>query len=295
MVGWAFGNPFSPIVASGVGTELLGSARGGTNVCLDATQSMNCLVRRLVWITFLFAFGGPQMAGAQPDDLDNRFSAANDAYVQGQYGQAVEAYHDVLRTGYESEALLYNLGNAYARLEQWGQAIRYYEKARRLRPDDSRITHNLQQVRREAGIPSGRGSEACPYRIASVVEGWSPLALYIAGWLFLLSGPAAMVLWKRRDISAVYSHPLVWGCITVGVIAIALALGTSYLQSRSQYAVVVADEVPYRVAPDQEATADSTLPEGTMLRVTRRDGQWREVCVPEGSKGWVSAEAVGEI
>lgn len=253
------------------------------------------LLIRIVWAAFLSLAIGTQNVGAQPDSLDQRFTAANEAYAQGQYGRSVEAYHDVLRSGYESGALFYNLGNAYARLDQWGQAIRYYEKARRLRPADSRVQHNLKQVRRQAGIESERAAEGFRDGVGAVIHDWSPTAIFILGWLLLVGGLARGLFWVRSETGTQFQHPLAWGPIGTGLLAVGIALGTSYVQSMSEDAVVVADKAPVRVAPNPEATADTTLREGTMLRVTSRRDQWHEVRLSEDSKGWVPARAVGDI
>lgn len=236
-----------------------------------------------------------QVVEAQPEGVTGHFSAANDAYAQGQYGRAVEAYHDILQMGYESGALFYNLGNAYARLDQWGQAIRYYEKARQLRPDDSRILHNLEQVRRKAGLSSKRNPERFEYGFGAIVKGWSPLTIFVGGWLLFLTGLSLLVIWMRPEGTMVYHHPWVWGPITAGLLGITLAISISYVQSTTQYAVMVADEVPLRAAPEQGAAADSTLPEGAILQLKHRHGRWQAVELSEGTGGWVSVEAVGEI
>lgn len=256
---------------------------------------MRSLLVRIMWAAFLFVSIGIQDAGAQPDSLDQRFTAANEAYAQGQYGRAVEGYHEVLRSGYENAALFYNLGNAYARLDQWGQAIRYYEKARRLRPGDSRVQHNLKQVRRQANIEPERPPDRVWDGIGAVIHNWSPTALFVGGWLFLIGGLAVGVFRVRSETGVQFRHPLVWGPIGAGLLAIGIAIGTSYVQARSQHTVVVADKVPLRAAPDREAASDTTLSEGMILRVTSRQAEWHEVRLSEGATGWVPARAVGDI
>ena len=124
-------------------------------------------------------------AAAQPDRLDRSFERATAAYRQGQYARAVERYRGILDSGYASGALYYNLGNAYVRLDRLGPAIRYYEKARRLWPDDPRLRHNLEQARRRAGVYPERLGQGPPQTLADLVRGGSPLALFgVGGLLF---------------------------------------------------------------------------------------------------------------
>jgi tetratricopeptide (TPR) repeat protein len=231
-------------------------------------------------------------AAAQPDSLDRRFEAATAAYVQGQYDRAVGEYRALLDEGYASGALYYNLGNAYVRLDQLGQAIRYYEKARRLRPGDPRLAHNLEQARRRAGVYP---SVLPPRGLQALVQGWSPFALFLAGGLLLGSGLAVAVVWATPHRPVPWRHPLVWGPGAAGLLLVLVALGTSYVQARAQQAVVVAPQAPLHAAPTPTAASDTTLPEGTMLDVRDQRAQWTRVRLADGTVGWVPARALGAI
>ena len=250
---------------------------------------MRCL---LLLLGGLLLWAGP--AAAQPDRLEARFTTATEAYEQGRYTRAAEMYEGLLDSGYASTRLYYNLGNAYVRTERLGEAIRYYEKARRLRPDDPRIQHNLEQARRRAGVyperlgPSVRG-------LAALVQGWSPLALLMGGVLLLSSGLVVAVVWTRPDRPSRWGHPLVWGPVTAGLMAAAAALSTSYLQSKTQHAVVVTRAASLHRTPTAEAPSDTTLPEGALLEVRQETPQWHEVRLADGTTGWVPARTLGGI
>jgi tetratricopeptide (TPR) repeat protein len=246
------------------------------------------------WILLLLGgialLGGP--AAAQPDSVSARFSAANAAYEQGQHTRAVEAYRQILDTGRASAALYYNLGNAYVRLGRLGQAIRYYEKARTLRPTDPRVEHNLEQARRTAGVYPGR---LPPQGLAGLVQDWPPLILFAAGWLALGGAGVLAVRWTRPDGPSVPRHPLVWGGVAGGLLLVGVALGTAYVQSTQPRAVVVAEQAPLRTDPTPTAASDTTLPEGTLLGVEGEQAQWTEVRLANSTVGWVSARALGDV
>lgn len=234
-------------------------------------------------------------AGAQSDNgLTRRFATANAAYAQERYTQAVEMYEDLLDTGYTNRALYYNLGNAYARLNRLGAAIRYYEKAKRLRPNDPRIAHNLEQVRRRAEVYPERLRQKTG-GVQDLVQGWSPMALFVAGGLLLCSGAAVGIVWTRPHRPNGGRHPLVWGLAVAGLLLVAGAMGTSYLQSLDQYAVVVTPEAVLRERPRAEASSDTTLTEGTLLEVRSRTGRWYEVQRTDDVTGWLLTRALGNI
>src|SRR5687767_11475296 len=66
-------------------------------------------------------------------------------YKKGQYQEAAVAYEKLLAAG-ESAALLYNIGNCYYKLNNWGKAILYYEKALVHAPTDADILFNLRMA-----------------------------------------------------------------------------------------------------------------------------------------------------
>lgn len=248
------------------------------------------------WLFLLIGIGTfPLGVGAQPDRLDRAFEQGTAAYRQGQYDRAVAHYRTVLDAGYASAALYYNLGNAYARLDRPGPAIRYYEKARRLRPDDPRLRHNLEQVRRRAGVYPNRLGQGPSRILGTLVQGWSPLILFGTGLLLLGGGLVAAVRSARPNRSVPWCHPRVWGLLAGGLFLVAGALGTSYVQSLDRRAVVVASEAPVRAAPNSEARPDTTLPEGAMVEMQDRRDQWQKVRLADGTTGWVPSRALGEV
>jgi len=231
-------------------------------------------------------------AAAQPDRLRHRFEAANEAYAEGRYEQAVEAYRAVLDAGYASGALYHNLGNAYARLDRVGPAVWAYERARRLRPADPRLRHNLEHVRREAGL----SVQGVPARgLAAVVAGWSPLFLFLMGLLGLSAGGVGGVFGEawRRHLGGPSWVP--WGLVGTGLLLVVVALGASYVQAHDQRAVVVTGDASLRGAPNATAPPDTTLSEGAMVEIRARRTEWIQVRLGNRTEGWVSAQALEEV
>lgn len=68
---------------------------------------------------------------------------ADSLYKSGDFADAVVIYEDVLKTEGASSDLLYNIGNAYARGGDYGQATLYYLRALRLNPDNLEAQNNL--------------------------------------------------------------------------------------------------------------------------------------------------------
>jgi tetratricopeptide (TPR) repeat protein len=248
------------------------------------------------WLLLLLGsaalLAGP--AAAQPDRLTRRFETATEAYRQGQYTRAVEMYEGLLDTGYGSAALYYNLGNAYVRVDRLGPAIRYYEKARRLRPDDPRIRHNLEQARRRAGVYPERLRRR-PRGLVGIVAGGSPFAMFVGGLLLLIGGLAVGVAWSRPGRPTAWRRPLVWGPVGAGLLLAVAAFGVSYAQTLDRRAVVVTAQARLHRTPSADAPADTTLPEGALLEVGPRADRWRAVRLADGTTGWLPLRALGDV
>ncbi|MDR2907953.1 MAG: tetratricopeptide repeat protein, partial [Bacteroidales bacterium] len=71
------------------------------------------------------------------------FEQGNDFYAAENYKQAAASYLTVVKSGFVSPELYYNLGNSYFRLGDYPHAILYYEKAKRLSPKDPDLLMNL--------------------------------------------------------------------------------------------------------------------------------------------------------
>jgi hypothetical protein len=231
-------------------------------------------------------------ARAQPASVSQRFEAAREAYTQARYSAAVEEYRAILDSGYASVALYHNLGNAYARLDRTGPAVWAYERGRRLQPEDPRLQHNLEHVRRRAELPR-RGPP--PDGLAALVARWSPVVPFGIGVLALCGGGLGAGVWAGPGRSIAWRTPMAWGAMAMGGVLVVVALGTSYVQAQERRAVVMDAAVPLRASPTDTAAADTTLHSGTMVvPQTERDG-WAHVRLGDRTEGWVAVRALKDV
>ena len=77
-------------------------------------------------------------------DSHKLFHEANDLFINKKYKKSIELFEKIIDSGQENSAVFYNLGNAYYRLGDIGQAIWAYRNANRFSPRDKDITHNLK-------------------------------------------------------------------------------------------------------------------------------------------------------
>lgn len=71
---------------------------------------------------------------------------ADSAYTRGEYAEAITGYKNIGETQGWSSALYYDLGNAYARGGDYGNAMVNYLRALRLDPANARAKANIQYI-----------------------------------------------------------------------------------------------------------------------------------------------------
>ena len=82
--------------------------------------------------------------GLKAQVLQNQeFTKANFYYNESKYDTALVIYEGILKDGFVSAPLLYNIGNTYFKMRNYPMAILNYEKALKLDPTDDDIRQNL--------------------------------------------------------------------------------------------------------------------------------------------------------
>lgn len=88
-------------------------------------------MKNILYISILFI----SLSGFSQNN-DVLFSKATENYNSGKFQEAVENYMSILKSGFESSALYYNLANAHYKLNHVPESIYYYEKALKLNPEN---------------------------------------------------------------------------------------------------------------------------------------------------------------
>jgi len=72
--------------------------------------------------------------------------AADSAYARGDYAEAVAIYKDISASLGVSSSLCHNMGNAYAKGGDYGNALACYIRALRLDPSNSEARYNMKYI-----------------------------------------------------------------------------------------------------------------------------------------------------
>jgi len=182
-------------------------------------------------------------------------------------------------------AALRNLGNAAFRLRRPLEAAARYTAALRLAPRDETLWHNLEFVRREAGLePADRGDlTATARRLAS---SWT-LPECERALLALLTTLALVLAWEALRGGAL---PRACAWVVLSLLAIVAVPWTWQLRhaQRDTLFVVQPEGAPLLSEPRADAALVARLsPASEVERTDALTGWWR-IRTAEGATGWIA-------
>ncbi|MBT8234791.1 MAG: tetratricopeptide repeat protein [Bacteroidia bacterium] len=212
------------------------------------------------------------------------------AYNDGKYSEAIGYYEDVIKSGVHSEAVYFNLGNCYYKLNQTAPSIYYYEKALLLDPDDAEIENNLafakQMILDSIEELPQTGLARLSQNISNVMtyEQWgmgSIIFIFLAVFSFILYYFLSYSNYKRVAlISSMVS-------VLLGILFFAFAYSGQQSYFSDQPAIVFAEEITVRSEPNRRSEPVFELHEGTKVQVLDQLEDWHKIQLVNGQEGWL--------
>jgi len=231
------------------------------------------------------------------DTPEQLFDRGNDAYENGEYEAAAEAYRSVLRYRVRDPIVEYNLGNAEFRLGNLGRSILHYERARRMDPTDPDIRVNLEHARSFCFDRVEPSRNAAPVRWLLVAQdrlgpdrqAWLALVLFWIAAAIVAAGLVRPAGWSA-------AHGWILSLVLVALLAGASSWYATHQRLEGQrLAVVMSDIVEVLAGPGHNNPALFTVHEGLTLEVRAEREEWLQVGLPNGLNGWVVREAVEPV
>jgi hypothetical protein len=236
-----------------------------------------------------------RLCGQTPEQ---RFEQGNEAYQQGKIPEAVEIYESILRNGYVSGPLYYNLGNAYYRAGNIPRAILNYERALRFMPGDDDLHHNLQL----ANLMITDKIEPTPrlflwdyfdaVKNAFTLEAVTWLSY--AGFVLVVGCICFIILGRTYFIRKL----ALWGSVASAVIFIGF-LTLFFVKmndvNRTNEAVVTASIVTVKNSPDEKSSDAFVLHGGVKVQIVDQLSSWVKVRLADGKVGWMESKETERI
>jgi uncharacterized protein YgiM (DUF1202 family) len=257
---------------------------------------MNTLIRFAALFCLLAAAAG----AASPEALaraNQAFRQANAAYEKNDYVQAADLYRRAIDEGVADARLYYNYANCMFRQNQPGMAILYYEKARKLDPDDPDIAYNLRfvnaQIQDKIPVPEENFlTRALAYAHASISinEG-----LWIELGLFIFLGLAAIIcLYAGSALRSALAVLMVVAGLGMAALGSSLAVKIKD-QETLRYAIVLKPSIEMYSGPGENFQVLTQVHEGTKFEIVETRGDWVSVKLANGKGGFVRLTDLGKV
>lgn len=249
-------------------------------------------MKKLSIITVLFTLIGFKLFS---NDL---LKKAENAYDTKKYKVAIEAYEELIKQGFTSYQLYFNLGNAYYRNNNLGKAIYNYELARKLEPNDEDVRINL-------GMASAKTIDKIDAKenffITAVKSNiLSSFTTTTWAWLSILSITLSALLFFpfiHSTVLTVKRISFMFSMVFLIAFFITYLLGFSALRDRyeNKFAIILNPEIKVLNEPTATGKSKFTLHEGTKIRVIESNSDWMLIKLDNGNEGWVKLSEIGVI
>ncbi len=253
---------------------------------------MNSKKRYILIFLFITLF----VSVAVPQDTNkDKFYQGVTYFTAGSYKEALKAWTEIYNTGYRSANLDYNIGNAYFKLNNIPSAILFYERAYLLKPADENINYNLQIARtlnvdRFQEIPELFFVKW--YNFVSLflsTNSWAKVSI-TSFILFLLV--LSLYIYSPRHRYKVIGFWLAIFLIVLSLTSLAFTSRNKSLLYDSHKAIISSPVVSGKSSPDKSGNDLFVLHEGTKVTIEDEVGEWFEIRLSDGNKGWVPLNSI---
>ena len=251
-------------------------------------------IQKHILFFLLLVVAAPVMA-VNPDSL---MVKANRFYDHQQYDSAVNTYQKVLKMGLVSPKLYFNLGDAYFRLKDMPSAILYFEKAKKLDPNNEDIRYNLDLA--NTMIPDK--IEKVPrmflkrwwnyfYELFDA-NTWAVLSLVFFAVFVLFVG--IFILSQGRGIRKISFFAGLF-MFLVSLAAFGLASQKAYYLRHHTEAIIFTPTITAKSSPTPNAVDLFVIHQGTKVRLLDQVEGWEKIRLQNGSIGWLPKDSMREI
>ena len=231
-------------------------------------------------------------------ERETTFENANSAYNAAQYEKAVMLYKEILENGRHSAELYFNLANSYYRLNQVGESIFYFEKAKQLRPKDEDINVNSSFAQNMAidAVEVLPKSQVNQFKEKTIElfsqDGWAYFIILLAWLLVLFWG-----LYLRNKVPLIkrtfFVFTLVLGMLLIGSLSIAVIKSAN--NADTTYGILFDKKIDVWAEPNARAEVLFLLHEGTKVQMLDQLQEWQKIRIANGSEGWIKNAKVRSL
>ena len=223
---------------------------------------------------------------------DSLFINANKHYANENYLEAIEKYEIIINNNLESAELYYNLGNCYYKIDEIHKAIYYYEKTLKHTSDFNDATENILLCQSKLIDKIDVMPELFYKTIFMKIKN----SLSFNNWFYL----TILLIWLAflLSIFRIFRSKKTFILTNLIIVSLILFFITSsvnrdYTNTRS--AIIYVSSTNIMSAPSEKSTKLFTLHIGTKINIQDQIGNWLNINILNGKKGWILLKDIKEI
>lgn len=251
-------------------------------------------MKGIISLFFLFYISWSTYASIE-NDMVAKYQLGVTHYEARNYREALNDFQGIINSGYESNVLYYNLGNAAFRLNKFSFAIWCYNKALIIDPLFIDAKYNLNVAQQK--LPNIIEPTPLPWH-KNVIDQINKL-LSTDGWaictLIGLCMLVASIIIFLLSTAVYYRKLLFWISallLLLNIFIISISLRTYYSSINPEKAIIIVPAIGVKSEPNAQAVDIFTIHEGNIVTISDRAGDWIEIESPNGESGWVAGIAL---
>ena len=219
------------------------------------------------------------------DSVEPSLDSCNSKYHAMKFEEAIACYQQHSPDEY-SAAVLYNIANSYAQLNQPGYSILYFMRASMLAPGDADITGNLAMIRDRYGLFPPDTSMVKQLVSLLTLSQWSMLTLLSLTAYLIYAGTRV----KKRS-GFLTESIVILSCLLVFGVGIWGAMS----RYKEWYHGVIVSESKLLVSPFEGASSIGSIKPGRLVYPSKQHGGFWYVTDETGRNGWLDKEVFKPI
>ena len=227
-------------------------------------------------------------------NFSEKFDIASVYYNDSEYNKSIQLYEEIIKEGFHSEYLYYNLGNAYYRNGMIGQSIWAYNRAIFLNPRLENVKYNLEIVSSKI-----KDRVVLPKEFL-LVQVYIKLKSFIAYHEWLMIGSLLMLLivcffvvFKLFIFNNRIIKKIQFTTILITFFVHLIIIDVFLENNEKQFGIIVFDNVNAYSGPFYgDNTILFKVNEGTKAQISQEQENWFEIVILNGDKAWIPKEKI---
>ena len=234
------------------------------------------MTKQLIYL-FIISLFSISLFSQESNHYESLFNVGNEAYSDGKYREAEQYFLEILEADYESAKVYFNLANTYYKLDEIPAAILYYEKAKKLAPQDPDIQFNLEIANQRVTDKIDVVPEFITSKIWKglfslfTVDTWGYFSiafLFFSVLFFLLYLTLNNIAFRKTSFTL----------SIIGFVITVICYTGAYQQK---------NHLTNQSSPDTNGEKLFVLHEGTKVKVLESNNDWLRIAIASGNIGWL--------